>query len=136
MIRFITFVMLMFASLTAYANMKVVEVLDGDSIRITAPFLPPELGKTLILRVRGVDTPEKGLRAKCSAERVKSHEALRFTKEFIKSGKPEIILFKWDKYGGRVIGDISINAKYLSEELLRNNLAREYSGGTKNSWCF
>lgn len=136
MFRLFAFVVLMLVSFTTNASIEIVEVIDGDSIKITAPFLPPELGKTLILRINGIDTPEKGSRAKCNEERIKSHQSVQFTRSFIKSGKPEIILIKWDKYGGRIIGDILINAKYLSEELLRNNLASKYSGGTKKNWCF
>ena len=39
---------------------RIVGVVDGDTIRVeAAPDLPPELAR-LKVRVRGIDTPEKG----------------------------------------------------------------------------
>ena len=51
-----------------YHQPTVLRVVDGDSIKISAPFLPHPLPSTLILRLRGVDTPEVGWRASCSEE--------------------------------------------------------------------
>ena len=47
----------------------VVRVVDGDTVAVDASAdLPPELAD-LRVRLRGVDTPEKGGRAKCAHER-------------------------------------------------------------------
>ncbi|MCY4502217.1 MAG: thermonuclease family protein, partial [Alphaproteobacteria bacterium] len=47
----------------------VVRVVDGDTVKVDASAdLPPELA-SLSIRLRGVDTPEKGGRAKCETER-------------------------------------------------------------------
>ncbi len=47
----------------------VVRVIDGDTVVVDASTdLPPELAE-LKVRLRGVDTPEKGGRAKCDEER-------------------------------------------------------------------
>ena len=42
---------------------------------------------------------------------------------------------KWGKYGGRVIGDVILDGKSLSKQLLEKDYARIYCGGKKESWC-
>jgi endonuclease YncB( thermonuclease family) len=44
---------------------QIVRVNDGDTVVISAPFLPAPLKPELAVRVFGVDTPEKGHRAQC-----------------------------------------------------------------------
>ena len=38
---------------------KVVRTVDGDTVEVEATWLPAELGKTIRIRIYGVDTPEK-----------------------------------------------------------------------------
>ena len=40
----------------------------------------------------------------------------------------------WDKFGGRVLGDLIIDGKSLRQLLLDNGYAREYYGDKKQSW--
>ena len=43
-----------------YANpydMVVTKVTDGDTIRVEAPWLLPELGDDIAIRILGIDTP-------------------------------------------------------------------------------
>jgi endonuclease YncB( thermonuclease family) len=40
-----------------------------------------------------------------------------------------------DKYGGRVLGDVFLDGKRLSEMLIANGFARRYHGEKKSSWC-
>lgn len=57
----------------------IVKVIDGDTIKVDARAdFPPELAR-LHVRLRGVDTPEKGGRAKCEAERHAGRAAAAFT---------------------------------------------------------
>jgi hypothetical protein len=42
---------------------------------------------------------------------------------------------EWDKYGGRILGDILVNEKPLSTLLIDNGFARKYNGEKKGSWC-
>ena len=127
--------LILFVSHLAVADVKVIHVIDGDTVKIKASFLPPELGQTLNLRILGVDTPEKGFRAKCNKEREMGHRATQFTREFVSQGKPIVRLVKWDKYGGRVLGDITVNGKSLKDSLLLNKLAKPYNGVKKEGWC-
>ena len=42
----------------------ILRVIDGDTVAFQASYLPDPLKKELSIRVFGVDTPEKGFRAK------------------------------------------------------------------------
>jgi endonuclease YncB( thermonuclease family) len=41
----------------------------------------------------------------------------------------------WDKYGGRVLGDVIVDGKSLRNLLITQGPAREYYGDKKQSWC-
>ncbi|NBO27803.1 MAG: thermonuclease family protein [Synechococcaceae bacterium WB6_1A_059] len=115
---------------------NIVRVNDGDTVVIAAPFLPAPLKPELAVRVYGVDTPEKGFRAKCPAEDQRGQAATAFTKNAIASTqKHQVILYGWDKFGGRVLGDMILNGVSLRAELIKNGFAREYYGEAKTSWC-
>ena len=47
----------------------------------------------------------------------------------------QVTLYGWDKFGGRVLGDILVNGQSVRAALIQNGLAREYFGEAKQSWC-
>lgn len=111
-------------------------VIDGDTVMFQATFLPAPLKKELSLRIYGVDTPEKGFRAKCASEEHRGQAASTFTKEQInKSRVRQLVIMTWDKYGGRVLGDLLLDGQSLRALLIQNGFAREYYGEAKTSWC-
>ena len=115
---------------------QVLRVSDGDTIVISAPFLPAPLKPELAVRIYGVDTPEKGHRAQCPQEDERAQLASKFTYNMIaKGGKIQATLYGWDKFGGRVLGDILVNGQSLRAALIANGFAREYYGEAKQSWC-
>lgn len=115
---------------------QIVKVNDGDTVVIAAPYLPAPLKPQLAVRIYGVDTPEKGFRAKCAEENQRGQAATEFTKAAIKqSTQRQVILYDWDKFGGRVLGDIILNGQSLRAMLIQNGFAREYYGEAKQSWC-
>ena len=126
-------------SAASFANpydYKVTRVIDGDTVAFEANFLPAPLKPELSIRVLGVDTPEKGHRAECPQEAEAALKASAFTKSAIKNAKKvQILIEKHDKYGGRVLGDVIIDGKKLSELLITNGHARPYFGEKKESWC-
>jgi endonuclease YncB( thermonuclease family) len=121
---------------SATYDAQIIRVSDGDTIVIAAPFLPPPLKPELAVRVFGVDTPEKGHRAQCPSEDARGQAASEFTKNAVKNTKRhQVILYSWDKFGGRVLGDMILDGVSLRSELIRNGFAREYYGDAKQSWC-
>jgi endonuclease YncB( thermonuclease family) len=98
--------------------------------------LPDPLKKELSIRVFGVDTPEKGHRASCPSEDQRGQAATAFTRAQINAAqKRQVVLMSWDKYGGRVLGDVLLDGKSLRMMLINNGFAREYYGEAKTSWC-
>lgn len=115
---------------------KVLRASDGDTVVVEALWVPAPIKKEVAVRIFGVDTPEKGFRAKCPAEDVKGQAASAFTKKLIAEAKTiKYVLYDWDKFGGRVLGDLLIDGKSLRELLIANGYARPYFGDAKQSWC-
>jgi endonuclease YncB( thermonuclease family) len=118
-------------------DFTVTRVVDGDTVEFAAPFLPAPLKPKLAVRVFGVDTPEKGFRAQCESEAKRGEAASAFTKKVISESKTaRVAIIDWDKFGGRVLGDIILdNNVSLRALLIQNGFAREYYGEAKQSWC-
>jgi endonuclease YncB( thermonuclease family) len=117
-------------------DLKIIRVIDGDTVEFEAPFLVDPLPKKLSIRVWGVDTPEKSFRAKCEKEAAMGAEATKFTKDLVAHATTtQISIYDWDKYGGRVLGDVIIDGNSLTKMLLDKGYAREYYGDAKQSWC-
>jgi endonuclease YncB( thermonuclease family) len=115
---------------------QIIRSTDGDTVVIAAPYLPAPLKPELAVRVFGVDTPEKGFRGQCESEKQRGEQASIFTKDAIKAAKKhQVILYSWDKFGGRVLGDILLDGMSLRALLIKNGFAREYYGDAKQSWC-
>ena len=114
----------------------ITRVIDGDTVAFQADFLPAPLKKELSIRVYGVDTPEKGHRAACASEAQRGEVASAFTKAAVaQATQRQIVIMDWDKYGGRVLGDVLLNGQSLRGMLIVNGHAREYYGEAKQSWC-
>jgi len=114
----------------------IIRVNDGDTVVIAAPYLPKPLKPELAVRIYGVDTPEKGFRAQCPVEDQRGQAATVFTKNAInKSAQRQVVLYGWDKFGGRILGDIILDGQSLRAQLIANGFAREYFGEAKQSWC-
>jgi micrococcal nuclease len=115
---------------------QIIRVSDGDTIVIAAPFLPQPLKPELAVRIYGVDTPEKGFRGQCDSEKQRGEAASVFTKNLVNASQQrQVVLYSWDKFGGRVLGDIILNGQSLRSQLIANGFAREYYGDAKQSWC-
>jgi len=114
----------------------ITRVIDGDTVAFQADFLPDPLKKELSIRVYGVDTPEKGWRGQCDSEKELGAEASAFTKGLVENAKKtQVVLIGWDKFGGRVLGDVIFDGQSLREQLISKGYAREYYGDKKESWC-
>ena len=145
MIKLLTIFLLTVFTSIAYAqktpqgviyDATIVRINDGDTVVIAAPFLPAPLKPELAVRVFGVDTPEKNHLAKCESEKQRGLAATEFTKKMVAaSQKRQVVLYSWDKFGGRVLGDLLLNGQSLRAMLIQNGFAREYFGEAITSWC-
>ena len=114
----------------------VVRVVDGDTVAVDASAdFPPELAD-LRVRLRGVDTPEKGGRAKCDSERDAGQAATTFTEKAVAEASTIVVRnLEWGKWGGRVVADLVLDGHSLSESLIAAGHGRAYDGGKRGSWC-
>ena len=112
---------------------KVISVYDGDTFRVNIDSLPPIVGKNIRIRVNGVDTPE--IRGKCLYEKNLALKARDFVRAKLANAKEiKLTNLQRGKYF-RVVANVLVDGVSLERELLDNNLAYEYSGGKKLSWC-
>lgn len=108
--------------------------IDGDTIR-THLNLPAPLNRVSI-RILGIDTPEKGKRAKCAREAMLADKATYATKQLTANSTTMLVRnMKWDKYGGRIVGEVWINSINIGQALIAQGVAVPYDGGKKQSWC-
>ncbi len=113
----------------------VVRVIDGDTVRVHVESFPPELA-AIKVRLRGVDTPEKGGRAKCEAEREAGRAATAFTERAVAGAGAVLVRDPaWGKWGGRIVADVILDGFSLSEALIAAGHGRPYDGGQRGSWC-
>lgn len=129
-------ILLLSASPALAAPYEITRVIDGDTVEIAVDFLPEPLPPRLSIRVMGIDTPEKAPRAQCDAEAALAKKASAFTKNAVANAlEVEVVILKWDKYGGRVLGEVYLDHQSLAESLVSAGLARHYKGDAKQSWC-
>jgi len=116
---------------------KVLDVIDGDTIRARLETLPPALAE-IHIRVRGVDTPERGAKAHCERERSLADQALAVTREQLRRARlVEFRHLEWDKYGGRVLADVMVDNQSLAALLVARGVGQIYFGqGPRPNWCF
>jgi endonuclease YncB( thermonuclease family) len=115
---------------------EITRVIDGDTVEIAVDFLPSPLPPKLSIRVMGIDTPEKAPRAQCDSEAALARKASAFTKDAVANAlEVDVVILKWDKYGGRVLGEVYLDHQSLAQSLISAGLARPYKGEAKSSWC-
>ena len=119
-----------------YENIKVtrlISVYDGDSFRVDIDSYPDVIGKNIGIRVRGIDTPE--IRGECLSEKRLALRAKEMASHYLYHAR-EITLrnVSRDKYF-RILADVYVDNKRLSDILLNSRLAYEYHGKKKRSWC-
>lgn len=115
---------------------QILRVTDGDTIVIAAAYLPRPLKPELSVRIWGVDTPELAPRAECAQEAEAARVASAYVRHLVQRARhTEVIIYSWDKYGGRILGDIVLDGQSLRESLVTAGHARPYYTGRRASWC-
>ena len=92
----------------------------------------PGLTARTKVRVAGVDTPE--IRGKCQAEKDKAVRARDFVRATV-GARVQLTDVRHGKYAGRVVADVWVDGRKLSELLIAENLGRPYHGGRRQGWC-
>ena len=136
----IIFLIILFLASPAHAQefyvYKPVKITDGDTIKLDVSKESPLIKKLgLSVRISGIDTPEKGSKAKCKKESELGQQATKYTTELV--GNKELLLseVKNDRYGGRIVANVKVGGVDIAQELLKKGLARVYNDEKKKSWC-
>jgi endonuclease YncB( thermonuclease family) len=133
---------------------RIEEIYDGDTVKIIILF--GDLPVKLSLRILGIDTPEikhgEGRLPEEHHAAIKVRDYMRSlfqrtdkkTTSFISSVEKsnifrlniaKICIRDWDKYGGRVLGDLFLpTGENVSEILISGGWARPYRGEKKKAW--
>lgn len=115
-------------------NARIEDIYDGDTVKIIIFF--GEMPVKFALRILGIDTPE--IRQSDGRLTEEHHAAVR-VRDYIRSLFPnniaKIRISDWDKYGGRVLGDLYLlTGENVSEILMSGGWARKYQGEKKKAW--
>lgn len=108
---------------------------DADTITFDIPGVHPLIGKGISVRVRHVDTPE--IKGKLPCEKEAARTAKRLIENQLKNAKRiDLTEIAKDKYF-RILANVIVDGRDLKEILLKNKLAYQYEGGTKEkfNWC-
>ena len=114
-------------------DVEVVEVKDGDTNKMEVQVWLG-LHANIAIRVAGIDTAEKGWRARSDCEREDSRIATGLTVSFLINKQITISNVRWGKYAGRAIADVSADGQDLGTALLASGYAVPYKGGKKQPW--
>jgi endonuclease YncB( thermonuclease family) len=129
-----------------YLLLPIIQVYDGDTIFTELRALPVPLNRVSV-RMLGIDAPEipassfhetgKLSRAMCIKEAIKGLDAKKYVEDLTAGHNViQVRNFKWDKYGGRILGDVYVGGVNIAESLLKEGLVVEYDGGTRvRQWC-
>lgn len=112
---------------------RVLWVIDGDTYQIAHAGAPQ--GESV--RARHFDTPEKGDRAHCDAERAKAAEATAAARRLLPKGSSVLLAdLGRDRYG-RLLATVSLpDGTDVATWFLRSGFAHPYEGGRKAGWCW
>lgn len=108
---------------------------DADTITVDIPHLHPLIGKSMNIRVKGVDTPEIRTKNKCEKDKAR-HAKKLVTNLLKKAQRIDLKNIERGKYF-RIVADVYIDGKSLTHFLVKNGLGYPYQGGTKRKvdWC-
>ncbi len=108
---------------------------DSDTITVNIKNVPALIGKKISVRVKGIDSPE--IKGKLPCEKESARTAKQLVENLLKRAKRiDLTNIDRDKYF-RILAEVKIDGQDLAQTLLKNNLAYNYNGGTKEklNWC-
>ena len=85
------------------------------------------------IRLLGIDAPE--MSSKNPLEKKASEMLTKYLKLKLEGKYFDCELFRWDKYGGRVVGHLYVRKNYsISDILISRKLVKCYEGNKKEEW--
>lgn len=118
-----------------FSNVEFVKNHDGDSITFNIPQAPAIIGKNMVIRLRGIDTPELSGKG-CTKSKNKAIKAKTLVSFLL--NKAQTINLRHLSRGKyfRILADVEFDGKDLATALLGADLAVKYYGGKKKDpWC-
>jgi endonuclease YncB( thermonuclease family) len=110
----------------------VIKVYDGDTITVATVFSwDPKVAYRFSVRILGIDTPEK--RTKDDDEKYVAEVAQKFVADRILNTFVTLQNVSTDKYGRLLANVFTESGESIGDELIKNNLAVTYDGGTKKT---
>lgn len=111
---------------------RLVSVYDGDTFKVDIEGWPDIVGKSISIRIYGIDTPEmRGTKGKVKQLALK---AKALAKNRLESAHTITLRnMRRGKYF-RIIADVYVDRVHLGELLIRRGLAKEYYGGKRPMW--
>ena len=115
-------------------NARIEEIYDGDTVKIIILF--GDIPIKLALRILGIDTPEiKQGDSRLPEEHLAGVKVRDYIRTLFPNNIAKIRICDWDKYGGRVLGDLFLpTGENVSEILMNGGWARKYQGEKKKAW--
>lgn len=123
------------ANSKSFSDVHYISNYDGDSITFDIPQAPAIVGKDMLIRLRGIDTPELK-KSRCRTERKMALQAKNRVHSLLSNAK--VINLHRSGRGKyfRILADVEFDGEDLATLLLEEGLAVHYSGGTRNhNWC-
>ena len=114
---------------------KVLKNYDGDTLTVEIPGVHPLIGKGISVRIAGIDTPE--VKTKNDCEKQAGRIAKNLLTSLLKNAKQvDLTEVDRDKYF-RILADVKVDGKSVKDIMLKNHVAYDYDGGTKEKrdWC-
>jgi endonuclease YncB( thermonuclease family) len=113
---------------------ELVEVLDGDTIRVRAKIWLDQ-SISILVRLNGIDAPELR-RPKCAAEKELAIQSRQYLASLLVRQSLQLRSIQGGKYFGRVVAIVQTDqSDNLSQDMLQSGLARLYKKGKRKSWC-
>jgi endonuclease YncB( thermonuclease family) len=112
---------------------SVIKVHDGDTFNVNIAGCPDVLCKNMPVRISGIDAPE--MRGKCPQEIAGAIAAKNYLAGQVMNAK-DIALHDptRDKYF-RLSAHVFVDGVNVGDEMIKQGLARTYSGGQRVGWC-
>ena len=113
---------------------RIEEIYDGDTVKIIVLFR--DIPVKFSLRIRGIDTPEiKNEEGRLPEEHTAAVKVRDYIRSFFPKNIAKICIRDWDKYGGRVLGELFLETgENVAEILIHGGWARPYHGEKKKPW--